>query len=227
MFIPDPLPWIVIPILLVSFFYLFGCAIQKEDVVGRPGSPLGKNLPKSATHAFVENLRVLAPKVLPLRELLRYVIVTRLLPQPKKDSASVGKSGGVKARVNFKTGIDHFCLHTGGKAVIDGVAKSLGLTEYDLKPARRPRRGDRVMMMISFGGGFKCNNCLLEVVRDLEGDNVWKDFIANYPPKTLVSPFMSEYGWINNESEETLKKRWIATSKISEFATFYFYQGQN
>nr|DAD38093.1 TPA_asm: hypothetical protein HUJ06_008734 [Nelumbo nucifera] len=58
-------------------------------------------------------------------------------------------------------------------------------------------------MMISFGGGFKCNNCLLEVVRDLEGENVWKDFIANYPPKTLVNLFMSEYGWINNETKET------------------------
>ncbi|XP_010260016.1 PREDICTED: 3-ketoacyl-CoA synthase 12-like [Nelumbo nucifera] len=208
----------------------YGCAIQKEDAAGRPGFHLGKNLPKSATRAFVENLRVLAPKVLPLRELLRYVMVTRLLPRPKKDNASAGKSGGVKAGVNFKTGIEHFCLHTGGKAVIDGVGKSLGLTEYDLEPARmtlhrfgntsasslwyvlaymeakkRLRRGDRVMM-ISFGGGFKCNSCLLEVVRDLEDDNVWKDFIANYPPKTLVSPFISEYGWINNETEETFEK---------------------
>nr|DAD33655.1 TPA_asm: hypothetical protein HUJ06_012506 [Nelumbo nucifera] len=61
-------------------------------------------------------------------------------------------------------------------------------------------------MMISFGGGFKCNNYLLEVVRDLEGDNVWKDFIANYPPKTLVSLLMSDCGWINNETEETFEE---------------------
>nr|DAD44156.1 TPA_asm: hypothetical protein HUJ06_002386 [Nelumbo nucifera] len=69
-------------------------------------------------------------------------------------------------------------------------------------------------MMINFRGGFKCNSCLLEVVRDLEGDNMWKDFIANYPPKTLVSPFMRR--------RRRLKKWWIATSKISEFATKFF-----
>ncbi|XP_010253345.1 PREDICTED: 3-ketoacyl-CoA synthase 12-like [Nelumbo nucifera] len=202
----------------------YECAMQREDAKGRAGFYLGKNLPKAASRAMVENLRVISTKILPLRELLRYLLVSRLLPRPPK------KGGVLKASsssLNFKTGVQHFCLHTGGKAVIDGVGKSLGLTEHDLEPARmtlhrfgntsasslwyvlaymeakrRLKKGDRVLMM-SFGGGFKCNSCLWEVVRDLEGDNVWKDCIATYPLNSLVNPFMEKFGEINHYTEET------------------------
>ncbi|XP_042501732.1 3-ketoacyl-CoA synthase 12-like [Macadamia integrifolia] len=198
-------------------------ALQKEDNQGRPGFHLSKNLPKAATRAFFKNLRELAPKVLPLRELLRYFIVSQL----RRAGTS---SSGNKAvpTVNFKTGIDHFCLHTGGKAVIDGVGKSLGLTEYDLQPARmtlrrfgntsasslwyvlgymeankRLKKGNKVLM-ISFGSGFKCNSCVWEVMRDLEDGNVWEDCIANYPPKASVNPFMNKFGWVMDEKPETV-----------------------
>ncbi|KAK9157969.1 hypothetical protein Scep_004543 [Stephania cephalantha] len=197
----------------------FECCMQVEDEQGRNGFHLSKHLPKSATRAFIENLKTLAPKVLPIRELLRYVIVSRFRKRSKENSL---RNGG-KAIVNFKTGIDHFCVHTGGKAVIDGVGRSLGLTQHDLEPSRmtlhrygntsasslwyvlgymeakkRLKKGDRVMM-ISFGAGFKCNSCLWVVVRDLEGENAWKDCIEHYPPKNMVNPFMEKYGWINEE----------------------------
>ncbi|KAJ4977562.1 hypothetical protein NE237_008342 [Protea cynaroides] len=201
----------------------YECAVQKEDGLGLHGFHLSKNLPRAATRAFFENLRVLAPKILPLRELMRYVIVSRLVrPALGKGNNKTGPT------VSFKAGVDHFCLHTGGKAVIDGVGKSLGLSEYDLEPARmtlhrfgntsasslwyvlgymegkrRLKKGDRVLM-ISFGAGFKCNSCVWEVMRDLEDENVWENCIASYPPKTLENPFMSKFGWImddqNNKS---------------------------
>ncbi|XP_008796343.1 3-ketoacyl-CoA synthase 12-like [Phoenix dactylifera] len=194
-----------------------GCAMQKEDDVGRVGFHLSKSLPKAAARAFSDNLQTLAPQVLPVRELLLYIArgVRQMLNGGSKDPTAA-------ARVNFKAGVEHFCLHPGGAAVIEGVGRSLGLTKYDLEPARmtlhrwgntsasslwyvlgymeakkRLRRSDRVLM-ISFGAGFKCNSCLWEVLRDLEDGGVWEDCIQSYPPQSLVNPFMERYGWIND-----------------------------
>ncbi|KAB1226058.1 3-ketoacyl-CoA synthase 12 [Morella rubra] len=200
----------------------YGCCIQKEDEQGRLGFHLGKSLPKAATRAFVDNLREIAPKILPVRELARFTVVTLLRKMRKSNK-------GTKPVINFKTGVDHFCLHTGGKAVIDGIGLSLGLSEHDLEPARmtlhrfgntsasslwyvlgymeakkRLKKADRVFM-ISFGAGFKCNSCLWEVVRDLGDGNVWKDCIDGYPPESLTNPFMEKYGWINQEDLSTFK----------------------
>ncbi|KAK4790623.1 hypothetical protein SAY86_017927 [Trapa natans] len=201
----------------------YGCCIQTEDEEGRLGFHLAKNLPKAATRAFVDNLRVITPMILPLRELLRYGIFT-LLHKLRNGS---GKVDAPKPTINFRTGVDHFCIHTGGKAVIDGIGNNLKLTQYELEPARmtlhrfgntsasslwyvlaymeakkRLKKGDRVLM-ISFGAGFKCNSCLWEVVRDIGSGNAWEDCIDSYPPKTLVNPFMEKYGWINFEEDGT------------------------
>nr|GLL33839.1 3-ketoacyl-CoA synthase 12-like [Ipomoea trifida] len=202
----------------------YGCCIQTEDESGRIGFHLGKTLPKAATRAFVDNLKEIAPKILPIKELLRFVI----LSSHRKLTGGGGKPPPPPV-INFKTGVDHFCLHTGGKAVIDGIGQNLNLSEYDLEPARmtlhrfgntsasslwyvlgymeakkRLKKGDRVFM-ISFGAGFKCNSCLWEVVRDLggEGENVWKDDIHNYPPQTLTNPFLDKFGWLQHEDPNT------------------------
>ncbi|XP_041024333.1 3-ketoacyl-CoA synthase 19-like [Juglans microcarpa x Juglans regia] len=197
----------------------YECCTQVEDERGYLGFRLTKSLTKAAAKAFTINLRVLVPKVLPLKELLRYLIVE--IQQTKTSSQELEAVG---SHLNFKAGVDHFCIHPGGRAVIDGVGKGLRLNEYDLEPARmalhrfgntsagglwyvlgymeakkRLKKGDRILM-ISFGAGFKCNNCLWEVMRDLDGGNVWKDCIDSYPPKTgLVNPFVDKYSWINDE----------------------------
>ncbi|PSR86662.1 3-ketoacyl-CoA synthase [Actinidia chinensis var. chinensis] len=200
----------------------FSCCNQREDEQGRVGFYLDKTLPKTATRAFVDNLKVMSPKILPVTELLRFSIVSFL----RKMSES---KGGLRPVINLKTGVDHFCLHTGGKAVIDGIGQSLNLSEYDLEPARmtlhrfgntsasslwyvlgymeakkRLKRGDK-LFMISFGAGFKCNSCLWEVLRDLGDRNVWDDCIDSYPPENLTNPFMEKYGWINDEDPSTFK----------------------
>ncbi|KAL3620635.1 3-ketoacyl-CoA synthase 12 [Castilleja foliolosa] len=196
----------------------YGCCVQREDDKGFVGINLGKDLPKAATRAFIDNLKEMAPKILPIRELIRFAVMHLIW---KKRSKTV-----VKPVINFKTGVDHFCLHTGGKAVIDAVAKNLNLSEDDVEPARmtlhrfgntsassvwyvlaymeakkRLKKGDRVFM-ISFGAGFKCSSCLWEVMRDLEGENnVWKDFIERYPVKDLANPFMEKFGWLNQKED--------------------------
>ncbi|GAB4836523.1 3-ketoacyl-CoA synthase 19 [Ancistrocladus abbreviatus] len=197
----------------------YKCCYQTEDAEGYPGFRLTKHLTKAAAQIFTKNLKVLVPKVLPLSELVRYLIVSRgwsKLRSVKLEEVGTG--------LNFKSGIQHFCIHPGGRAVIDGVGIGLRLSDYDLEPARmalyrwgntsaagfwyvlgymeakkRLKKGDKIMM-ISFGAGFKCNNCLWEVMRDLKDRNVWEDCIDDYPPKTLANPFTEKYGWINDET---------------------------
>uniref|UniRef100_A0A5K1D739 3-ketoacyl-CoA synthase n=1 Tax=Nymphaea colorata TaxID=210225 RepID=A0A5K1D739_9MAGN len=188
----------------------YGCAIQQEDAKGLTGFYLGKWLPKAATEAFVYNLRDLAPRILPVMELARYVLKSYL--NKKTDST--------QASVDFRVAVDHFCIHPGGSAVINAVGKSLGLSQHDLEPSRmtlhrfgntsasslwyvltymeakkRLKTGDTILQ-ISFGSGFKCNSAFWEVVRDLEEKDVWEDCIDKYPPETLVNPFLDRYGWI-------------------------------
>ncbi|KAL5734833.1 hypothetical protein ACOSP7_032694 [Xanthoceras sorbifolium] len=202
----------------------YGCCIQVEDGLGYRGFRLSKCLTRSAGTALTENLQVLVPKILPIRQLLRYAIVSFYRNYTKtKSLESVGES------LNLKTGVEHFCIHPGGRAVIDGLGKSLGLSDYDLEPARmalhrfgntsagglwyvlgymeakkRLKKGDRILM-ISLGAGFKCNNCVWEVMNmkhnlEEENANVWKDCIDRYPLKSITNPFLQKYSWINDET---------------------------
>ncbi|KAL1542236.1 very-long-chain 3-oxoacyl-CoA synthase [Salvia divinorum] len=197
----------------------YNCCIQVEDDEGYAGFRLTKKLTTAAAKVFVINLKVLLPKILPLWAIIRFVFDYLRSGMKKNLTEALSGAGGL----NLKSGVDHFCIHPGGRAVIDGVGKSLGLSEYDLEPARmalhrfgntsagglwyvlgymeakkRLKKGDRIMM-ISFGAGFKCNNCLWEVLRDLDDPNVWEDCINRYPPKSLANPFTEKYGWINDE----------------------------
>ncbi|CAF2283409.1 hypothetical protein BRARA_D01714 [Brassica rapa] len=216
----------------------YNCCIQSEDEQGRVGFYLGKNLPKAATRAFVDNLKVITPKILPVTELFRFMLKLlikkiKMHQNPSKASMNLPPGTPIKAGINFKTGIEHFCIHTGGKAVIDGIGHSLDLSEYDIEPARmtlhrfgntsasslwyvlaymeakkRLKRGDRVFM-ISFGAGFKCNSCVWEVVRDLtvggSKGNVWNHCIDDYPPKSISNPYLEKFGWIQDEELDTFK----------------------
>ncbi|XP_066328827.1 3-ketoacyl-CoA synthase 12-like [Miscanthus floridulus] len=198
-------------------------AVHREDADGRLGVSLSKALPKAAVRAFTENLQRLAPRILPARELARFVsrlLLRKLLLGPRNNSKAEG--GGSSPKIDFKTGVDHFCLHPGGTAVIEAVRKSLGLTAHDVEPARmtlhrwgntsasslwyvlsymeakrRLKRGDRVLM-VTFGSGFKCNSCYWEVTRDLADAGAWEDCIDEYPPETLVNPYMDKFGWLND-----------------------------
>jgi len=205
----------------------YECCKQMEDSQGRLGFHLSKCLPRAAARSLVDNLKELAPMALSTLELARFMVLvlTRKLIISRSSKASASKP-----TINFKRGIDHFCLHTGGKAVIDGIGENLKLNEYDLEPARmtlyrfgntsasslwyvlgymeakrRLKRGEKVLM-VSFGAGFKCNSCVWEVVRDLDGGvHAWDDSIGEYPPKTLANPFLEKYGWIQNEDPSTFK----------------------
>lgn len=79
----------------------YNCCIQDADELGRPGFHLGKELPKAATCAFVNNMRMLAPKILPVGQLIHHAI-RGIMHCKKGASHDGGRGSGVGV---LKTGI--------------------------------------------------------------------------------------------------------------------------
>ncbi|CAI0465673.1 unnamed protein product [Linum tenue] len=118
----------------------------------------------------------------------------------------------VKAYVpDFKLAFEHFCIHAGGRGVLDEMEKSLELTDRHMEPSRmtlyrfgntssssvwyelayieakgRVRKRDRVWQ-IGFGSGFKCNSVVWRALRNVdpncerEKKNPWRDEIDGFP----------------------------------------------
>lgn len=157
----------------------FQSVYELEDEGGRRGVRLTRDLVQVAGKAIKANITTLAPLVLPISEKIKFAwvnIVQRKL---------LGKK--VPAYVpDFKKAFDHFCIHAGGRGVLDGVQKSLSLTDENVKPSRaslyrfsntssssiwyellflekseRIKPGQKIWQ-IGFGSGFKCNSAVWE-----------------------------------------------------------------
>nr|KYP76707.1 3-ketoacyl-CoA synthase 11 [Cajanus cajan] len=115
---------------------------------------------------------------------------------------------------------EHFCIHAGGRAVLDELEKNLDLSEWHMEPSRmtlnrfgntsssslwyelayteskgRIKKGDRTWQ-IAFGSGFKCNSAVWRAMRTInpaQEKNPWTDEIHQFPvhvPK--VAPIASK-----------------------------------
>ncbi|CAA7060076.1 unnamed protein product [Microthlaspi erraticum] len=177
----------------------FRCAYQKEDDNGKKGVFLSKDLMPIAGETLKANFTTLGPLVLPVSEQILYfttLLVNKLF------------NGKVKPYIpDSKLAFEHFCIHAGGRAVIDEIEKGFQLSPVDVEPARmtlhrfgntsssstwyelayieakgRMRRGDRVWQ-IAFGSGFKCNSAVWEALRDVKPskNSPWEDCIDKYP----------------------------------------------
>uniref|UniRef100_A0A0D9WP24 very-long-chain 3-oxoacyl-CoA synthase n=1 Tax=Leersia perrieri TaxID=77586 RepID=A0A0D9WP24_9ORYZ len=175
----------------------YRCAVHEEDEEGNIGVNLSKDLVAVAGNTLKENIATIGARVLPASEKLIFALsfVARKV------------AGGEKVKLyvpDFHTVFQHFCIHAGGRAVIDAVQSSLGLSDVDVEPSRmtlhrfgntssssvwyelayieakgRMRRGDRVWM-IGFGSGFKCNSVVWEYIGSCESDastGPWADCI--------------------------------------------------
>ncbi|KAF7093646.1 hypothetical protein CFC21_096048 [Triticum aestivum] len=198
----------------------YSAIFQREDADNITGFSINKTLPKAAVRAFAANLKRLVPYVLPARELLRLAASFTWQKMQRRQR--------VKINVNLKTGVDHFCLHSGGVAVIDAVKKNFGLKETDVEPSRmtlhrwgntstssvwyvlaymeakgRLKRGDR-MLMVTFGSGFKCNTCMWDVNRNLADKGAWADSIDKYPMESTANTSLDKYSWINDTDDDSM-----------------------
>lgn len=168
----------------------YECVYETEDKNGERGVRLSKDIVKVAGKCMEKNFTMMGPYILPLSEqaMVVFSIVARFLL--KIAARKMGKMASnlpvVKPYVpDFKTGIDHFCIHAGGRAVIDGIEKNLRLETYHTEASRMTllnygntssssiwyeleyiqeqqksnplKKGDRVLQ-VAFGSGFKCTS---------------------------------------------------------------------
>ncbi|XP_040998103.1 3-ketoacyl-CoA synthase 1-like [Juglans microcarpa x Juglans regia] len=185
----------------------YNCVYQREDEKGTVGVHLSKDLMARAGDALKTNITTLGPLVLPFSE--QFIFFVTLV-----------KKKILKAKVkpyipNFKLAFEHFCVHAGGRGVLDELEKNLQLSEWHLEPSRmtlhrfgntssstlwyelayteakgRVSGGDRVWQ-IAFGSGFKCNSAVWRAIRTIPVDdsrhNPWVDSIDRYPVKVPVA----------------------------------------
>ncbi|CAL1354714.1 unnamed protein product [Linum trigynum] len=181
----------------------YNCVYQKEDETGTVGVSLARELMAVAGDALKTNITTLGPLVLPLSEQLMFFLT---LVRRKVLHARV------KPYIpDFKLAFEHFCIHAGGRAVLDEVQKNLQLSEWHMEPSRmtlhrfgntsssslwyelayseakgRVAVGDRVWQ-IAFGSGFKCNSAVWKALRpiavtEIKG-NPWAGSVDRYPVK--------------------------------------------
>lgn len=177
----------------------YQCVYQEEDEQGKMGVFLSKDLMAIAGDTLKTNITTLGPLVLPLSEQLLFfaILVARKVFNMK-----------VKPYIpDFKLAFDHFCIHAGGRAVIDELEKNLQLTTEHCEPSRmtlhrfgntssssiwyelayteakgRMRKGNRVWQ-IAFGSGFKCNSAVWQALRNIKPSqqSPWAHCIDEYP----------------------------------------------
>lgn len=161
----------------------FRCVYQKTDGAGEIGVELRKNLVTVAGVALQRNLTKLGPLVLPVSEMLLFAINWVAI-----------KVMGMKFKTytpDFKQAFDHFCLHAGGRGVIEGLEKQLELPASKVEPnfqtlewygntssstvwyslayietVQGIQKGD-VVWQVGFGSGFKCNSAVWTAIRDI------------------------------------------------------------
>lgn len=178
----------------------FRCVYQQEDDKRKKGLSVSRDLLEIGGHALKANITTLGPLVLPLSEQLLF-LATLI-------GRKVLKMDHVKPYIpDFKLAFEHFCIHAGGKTILDELQNNLGLTNKHMEPSRMTlhrfgntsssslwyelaymeakhqiKKGDRVWQ-IAFGSGFKCNSAVWKTLRTVKRStkNPWLDCVDRYP----------------------------------------------
>jgi 3-ketoacyl-CoA synthase len=179
----------------------FGCVYETEDAKQNRGVRLSKDIVKVAGKAMEKNFTTLGPYVLTFSEQFKTIFWMAVREYYKR----MGWQKITPYVPDFKRGIDHFCIHAGGRAVIDGIAANLKLNDDHVEPSRHTlytygntssssiwyemdyirknmklKTGQRVLQ-VAFGSGFKCNSavwlCINNYSANRSNDNDFKDKI--------------------------------------------------
>ncbi|KAL2485111.1 3-ketoacyl-CoA synthase 6 [Abeliophyllum distichum] len=177
----------------------YKCVSQEEDPQGHVGINLSIDLMEIAGEALKSNITTIGPLVLPASEQLLFLFTLI--------GRKVFNSKWKPYIPDFKQAFEHFCIHAGGRAVIDELQKNLQLSAehveasrmtlhrfgntsssslwYELsyiEAKRRMKKGDRIWQ-IAFGSGFKCNSAVWKCNRTIKDptDGPWADCIHKYP----------------------------------------------
>ncbi|KAL7221544.1 hypothetical protein ACSBR1_023490 [Camellia fascicularis] len=177
----------------------YKCVFEEQDEQGKVGIRLSKDLMVIAGEALKSNITTMGPLVLPASEqlLFLFTLIGRKIFNPKWKPYIP----------DFKLAFEHFCIHAGGRAVIDELQKNLQLSGEHVEASRmtlhrfgntsssslwyelnyietkgRMKKGDRVWQ-IAFGSGFKCNSAVWKCNRTIKtpSDGPWQDCIDKYP----------------------------------------------
>merc|ERR1711966_289255 len=124
----------------------YNCVFETQDKENQRGVRLSKEIVKVAGKCMEKNMTTIGPYVLPLSEqipvataiALRFALkalgnLLRSVGQEKLAARLPAKKHYVP---DFKRGIDHFCIHAGGRAVIDGIEKNMKLELFHTEPSR-------------------------------------------------------------------------------------------
>lgn len=172
----------------------YRCVYQLEDDNGELGVRLSKELTAVAASALQKNMMLLGPLVLPFSEKFLFAInlIRRKLLGNKKLPPYTP---------DFTLAFEHICIHSGGRAVIDGMQQHLKLSDKSTEPSRAGlyrwgnvssasvwyvlsyietfksvSKGDRVWQL-SFGSGFKCNSAVWVAMRSFKDTHsCWHGF---------------------------------------------------
>ncbi|GKV42830.1 hypothetical protein SLEP1_g50195 [Rubroshorea leprosula] len=181
----------------------FRCVYQEQDELGKTGVSLSKDLMAIAGEALKANITTLGPLVLPISEQFQFLLT---LIAKKLFNAKI------KPYIpDFKLAFEHFCIHAGGRAVIDELEKNLQLLPEHVEASRmtlhrfgntssssiwyelayieakgRMRKGNRVWQ-IAFGSGFKCNSAVWQALKNAKpsANGPWEECINKYPVQNI------------------------------------------
>nr|XP_043640234.1 3-ketoacyl-CoA synthase 6 [Erigeron canadensis] len=177
----------------------FKCVYEQEDPQGLVGINLSKDLMVIAGEALKSNITTIGPLVLPASEQLLFLFTLI--------GRKIFNSKWKPYIPDFKQAFEHFCIHAGGRAVIDELQKNLQLSAEHVEASRmtlhrfgntsssslwyelsyieskgRMKKGDRIWQ-IAFGSGFKCNSAVWKCNRTIKTpvQGPWEDCIDRYP----------------------------------------------